>query len=151
MLANHFATRMAFELDYPSPPDFSAAARSALENYQWPGNVRELKNVVERAVYKAGSGVIDEIVFDPFESPYGWLHHQEAKSHPERASDQPDVSVLSPDSTAPIDLKQSVAAYEKELLVQAMEQCRYNQTKAAAHLCLSYDQLRGLLRKHGVK
>ncbi len=51
---------------------FDAAAMAALEAYPWPGNVRELRNVVERAVYRHEDPErpIDEIVFDPFHSPW---------------------------------------------------------------------------------
>ena len=51
----------------------SRRARCAeLEAYHWPGNVRELRNVVERAVYRHEDPErpIDEIVFDPFHSPW---------------------------------------------------------------------------------
>ena len=43
-----------------------------VQAYDWPGNVRELRNVVERAVYRwAGQeGPIEDIQFDPFESPW---------------------------------------------------------------------------------
>ena len=50
LLANHFAARMAYELEWSEIPEFSPAAVEALQNHNWPGNVRELKNVIERAV-----------------------------------------------------------------------------------------------------
>ena len=70
LLARHFATRMARELDRAESPVISDAAAEALERHAWPGNVRELKNVVERAVYRSDAAVISEIEFDPFQSPY---------------------------------------------------------------------------------
>jgi len=66
LLARHFASRMAAELGMEEPPAFSRAAEAALLAHSWPGNVRELKNVVERAVYRADGGRVEEIVFDPF-------------------------------------------------------------------------------------
>jgi DNA-binding NtrC family response regulator len=42
----------------PTPPTLTADASAALESYSWPGNVRELRNVIERAVLLASSGVI---------------------------------------------------------------------------------------------
>jgi two-component system, NtrC family, response regulator AtoC len=42
----------------PVPPALTADAIAALESYPWPGNVRELRNVIERAVLLASSGVI---------------------------------------------------------------------------------------------
>ena len=39
-------------------PSLAAEAVDALQNYSWPGNLRELRNVLERAVLLAGSGII---------------------------------------------------------------------------------------------
>jgi two-component system response regulator AtoC len=39
-------------------PSLAAEAIDALQNYSWPGNLRELRNVLERAVLLAGSGII---------------------------------------------------------------------------------------------
>ena len=69
LLADHFAARMAYELGI-SDISFTQEAEAALELYPWRGNIRELKNVVERAVYKAESGVIETIDFNPFIAPY---------------------------------------------------------------------------------
>ena len=72
LLAEHFGRRMAVELDWPNWPGFTPRAMAELEAYPWPGNVRELRNVVERAVYRHEDPErpIDEILFDPFHSPW---------------------------------------------------------------------------------
>src|SRR5918998_1390069 len=72
LLAEHFGRRMAVELDWSNWPGFSARALAQLEAFHWPGNVRELRNTVERAVYRHDDPEreIDEIVFDPFYSPW---------------------------------------------------------------------------------
>ena len=44
--------------------------------------------------------------------------------------------------------KQSVADYEVLLLRSALQRTRFNQSKAASLLELTYDQFRGLMRKH---
>src|SRR3546814_3658968 len=48
---------------------------ATLEAYQWPVNGRELRNVVERGVYRWNNPnmSVADIVFDPFESPWGPL------------------------------------------------------------------------------
>jgi len=62
VLADHFARRMAAELDWPQFPGFGAKAMASLVGYDWPGNVRELRNVVDRirslrfALAAAGAG-----------------------------------------------------------------------------------------------
>ena len=59
-------------------PGFSEEAMARLQAYAWPGNVRELRNVVERAVYRwdGQEGPIEDIQFDPFESPWRPLSGQ---------------------------------------------------------------------------
>jgi len=52
VLADHFARRMALELEWDRWPGFSERAMEQMQNYPWPGNVRELRNAVERAVYR---------------------------------------------------------------------------------------------------
>ena len=46
------------------------------------------------------------------------------------------------------DLRLAVAEYEKEILVAALERCRWNQRAAAQALSLTYDQLRHAMRRH---
>jgi len=147
LLACHFAGRMAYELGQEQVPEFSKEAIRALEEYEWPGNIRELKNVVERAVYSADSEYIDQIVFDPFDSPYRHVGSIDAKK--DKLSERPGENV----AQAPVDIdlpfRDAVSAFEISLLRKALRQSRYNQKKTAEVLGLSYDQLRGLLRKHG--
>jgi len=144
LLAEHFGSRMLFELDIDEPLSFSAEAVRALEAYRWAGNVRELKNVVERAVYRAASGMIDEIDFDPFDSPF-FPQHPEFERPQERTL--PQVGHGRGENLS-AGFKEMVAGYERRLVRQALEAARYNQKKSAALLGLTYDQFRGLLRKY---
>ncbi len=142
LLADHFAHRMAFELGREETPVFSREATRMMEQYAWPGNVRELKNVVERAVYRTEFFPITEMDFNPFNSPYatslnGVVLEKEA----------PIVNTQEPDLTS-LHLKEAVKKLEVQLLKRALEESRYNQKKAAKQLGLTYDQLRGLLKKH---
>lgn len=147
LLARHFGARMLYELDIDEEISFSKGAIKDLEHHQWSGNVRELKNVVERAVYRAGSGRIKEISFNPFISPYFATQVKISES-------SHDTEKLMPQSSNGEDVdishgfKTSVNAYEQQLIKQALKASRYNQKKSAALLGLSYDQFRGLLRKH---
>jgi psp operon transcriptional activator len=143
VLANHFATRMAYELGRSDIPGFTAAAVAALEGYSWKGNVRELKNVVERAVYRADSGDIDEVVFDPFVSPYAPLPATPEGSPCEREEQS------SPPATAPLSLDRMIADLEIRMMRKTLAASRHNQRRAAAQLGLTYDQWRGKLRKYG--
>ncbi len=141
LLAGHFANRMAFELGREALPAFAPSAVSALEEYEWRGNVRELKNVVERAVYRADGEIIEEIDFNPFRSPFS---RPASAGIPQAAIDP--VSARARAETG--SLPSAVSALEILMLKKALEATRYNQRKAADSLGLSYDQLRGLLRKY---
>jgi len=113
--------------------------------------VRELKNTVERSVYRTADPTlpIDEILFDPFSSPFEPL--------PPAVSD----TVVSGDATGPPDrlgvaqgwkfplqFKTTVAEYEMGLLQEALARAQFNQRVASELLGLSYHQLRGLVRKY---
>ena len=143
LLANHFATRMFFELGRSGIPSFSPAAVLSLEGYSWKGNIRELKNVVERAVYRADTGTIKEVIFDPFISPYAPPIHVLGNNRDDENKESP--------AAAPnqVFLDQMVADLEISLLRRALADCRFNQRRAASRLGLTYDQLRGRIKKYG--
>jgi len=142
LLANHFAVRMAHELDREEIPRFSDEALRALENYSWPGNVRELKNVVERAVYRSDSSLITRIIFNPFQR-----EDITPKAVPREDNQQVRHEPGFRDARKPL-LKQAVENLEIRLIQEALEESRYNQRKAAAMLGLTYHQFRGMLRKY---
>lgn len=155
VLAETFARAMASELGWPTFPGFTADAIAKLEAHTWPGNVRELRNVAERAV--AYSDVEDapldhgSIILDPFASPY---RASSLPSVPERepvkqsATSSSLLSVSTGD--LPCDFKAESARFEKQVLENALDACRHNQKAAAAHLGLTYNQLRNSLRKYGL-
>jgi psp operon transcriptional activator len=159
ILADHFARRMALELEWPSWPGFSNNAQNRLLDYDWPGNVRELRNVVERAVYRCEDPErpVDQIQFDPFESP--WRPRPANENRPERPSTVLEGDVLPPPAAGAVapsawdpagcaDFRLAIAEYEKAILAAALEKCRWNQRQAAAALSLSYDQLRHAMKRH---
>ncbi len=142
LLANHFAARMAFELGREEIPQFSDKAIAALEGYSWPGNVRELKNLVERAVYRSDSMLIEDIDFDPFRSPHGG--HRPPKEEGRMVeTGRPSIEYLMDKS-----LKEAVRELEIRLLQRTLQKTKYNQRKAAQALGLTYHQFRGLYRKY---
>lgn len=145
LLADHFARRMAYELGWEEMPVFSPEVIGTLERHPWHGNIRELKNVVERAVYRSESAVIGEIVLDPFRK--GFL----ARSAKKDAESIPGGGTPAPSGLSGLDtlpLKTAVQRLEIFMLKKALVAVCHNQRKAAGLLGLTYDQLRGLLRKH---
>jgi psp operon transcriptional activator len=108
--------------------------------------VRELKNVAERSVHRWPrlDERVDEIVFDPFDSP-----HRPPAPRPEAmlapAADAPDEAV-----SPPGDFLARLRAYEAKLLGEALAASQFNQRRTARALGLTYHQLRHHLKKHGL-
>jgi psp operon transcriptional activator len=152
LLVEHFGRRMAVELDWPNWPGFTPRAMAALEAYDWPGNVRELRNVIERAVYRAQDPErpVDEIQFDPFNSPWAPTRVRPIGEAPAATPDAAEPAAASqPTATGSTsDFRGAVASYERALLEDALARCRFNQRATAAALGLSYDQLRHALKRH---
>jgi len=147
ILAGFFSRRMASELGYLRPPLFPRKIMEELIAYPWPGNIRELKNAVERATCRTeGEQVIEEIIFDPFESPF-------RKNEPT----QPNIIGKSPETTThpenligDLNLEAARNNLEQVFLGQALNQTRFHIGKAADKLGISYHQLRRLMEKHGI-
>lgn len=147
ILAHHFAINMTQELGRSYFPGFSKQALSALLQYSWPGNIRELKNVVERCVYRSEDPdeTIEQIVFDPFESPYR-LH--KPPSQASSAATEAEPPQAPPTAHTTKTFKAQVRQFEQELLSNALRAHQFNQKKTAQALGLTYDQLRGYLKKY---
>ena len=89
----------------------STPAIDMLMSYHWPGNVRELENTMERAVLVCDGNVI-----------YG--HHL-----------PPTLQTAEASGTAVrIPLAEAVAAYERDLIQDALKMTRGNRSKAARQL-----------------
>ena len=139
-LAQHFAIGMCAELGWDLFPGFSPAATQTLNEYAWPGNVRELKNAVERSIYRWGEPEqpVDKVIVDPFLSPF--TEEPPTTITPdEDNSEQPSQAV---------DFNTRMQQIERQLLREALQDNQHNQSQTAAALGLSYDQLRGMVRKY---
>ncbi|HTR01417.1 MAG TPA: phage shock protein operon transcriptional activator [Candidatus Acidoferrum sp.] len=152
ILARHFAINMIKELGREYFPGFSKNAASALLEYDWPGNIRELKNVVERCVYQCEDPdqAVKEVVFDPFASPYRPLSRLKPAAVKAAVANAPDSTLAATEEVmiSSLGFKQQIQDYEIRILNEALRQCQFNQRKAAKLLDLTYDQLRGYLRKY---
>lgn len=142
-LAHSFAVNMCAELHRSHFPGFTARAASTLLKQPWPGNVRELKNAVERSVYRSESAedAIDEVVFDPFDSPYQLI--DESAPRPAQGPETARNKTL----RLPADLDTERDKFERRYLIAALEQASFNQKVAAGLLGLSYHQFRSRLKK----
>ena len=117
-LAERFLVDLGEPLGKPTPR-LSQAARERLATYDWPGNVRQLKNVIHSALVMCG-GV--EIGPDDLTLP----------ARDARASaptiDQPMEASL---DELPDQLRQRASEAERKKIVEALEACSGNQTRAA--------------------
>ncbi len=152
VLATHFGARMAYELGWDGVPEFTDEAVNVLEAYPWPGNVRELKNVVERAVYRSDDDIItaEEVVFDPFQSPYSSAPERMGNAVPNDVSVLPESQPSSPSSGDLLanPIQETIQNLELQMLEEALRRAQFNQRKAADMLGLTYHQFRGLYRKY---
>lgn len=156
LLADHFGRAMAHALGNDGFAGFTDAALAALTAHPWPGNVRELRNAVERAVYRAPrpDRPIAAVDLDPFASPW----RPAAAAAPARAGSavgaDPDVAASptrpgdAADDLDALPFAEAVALFERRRLERALSAHRYNRRATAEALGLTYDQLRGYLRKH---
>ena len=149
-LAHHFAIQMSAELGWALFPGFSEEAMAALQAHSWPGNVRELKNAVERSLHRwAPPGQppprrpVTDVALDPFVSPY--VEPPATASEHAMAVPQSEPALNTLGIT---DFAARMLAIERRLLHQALTDNNHHQRRTADALELSYDQLRGLVRKH---
>ncbi|MFT4769127.1 MAG: psp operon transcriptional activator [Glaciecola sp.] len=164
LLARHFAVQMSAELTWDQFPGFGPAALLQLREHHWPGNVRELKNVVERSLHRWADQdrTVETLVIDPFESPwtdtdsYSAVVFEPQKPHqsaPGNLATLPEAAPRGSSTALPHTkgLRDSVDDFEKKLLLTSLEHHDFNQRRTAEALGLSYDQLRGLVRKHKLR
>lgn len=107
------------------PIRFSLEAMDALVKYPYPGNVRELEHIVQRAITFARGQLIALL-----DLPEEIRHHQ---------------------ATTQGTLAENLEAMEKEMLLDALEQSNWVQTRAAAFLGISERVLRYKMKKHDLK
>jgi len=140
LLAEHFLERFKREFQKPALT-FSADALARLRTYPWPGNVRELQNAVERAAILAKGSEIDT----------------EALRLPEPKPSREDV----PDGMleeqflweGPLEevSQRAVTHVERFKIQNALRESKWNKTRAAEKLGVSYKTLLTKIRTLGLE
>jgi two-component system response regulator PilR (NtrC family) len=115
--------------------ELSTEAWRALETYDYPGNVRELENVLERAATLSGSGMIE-------------AEHIRLRAV-SRTSGATPPSPASAQQRAEGSgaLTDQLEHLERDTIIKALEQTRYNKTAAAKLLGVTYRALRYKIQK----
>ncbi len=127
-LAQSILQRLAQRLQV-APPGIGAQALETLQGYGFPGNVRELENILERALALSAGGTIDADDLQLREMP---------------------VTAAAKAGT-PGPLGEQLEDIERNAIVKALEQSRYNKTAAAKLLGMSFRALRYRIKKLGIE
>ena len=101
-------------------------ALAVLEQYRWPGNVRELRNAIERAMLLTDRELLGA-------DDFGTLSRTAVTS----------TFRLPPEGV-------NLDEVERQLVLQALERCGGNQTRAGALLGINRDQVRYRIEKFGL-
>jgi DNA-binding NtrC family response regulator len=125
LLANFYINRYNSEFR-KRVKGLTAEAQAMLEQYRWPGNVRELRNAIERAMLLADK---DRLGPDDFTTLSRASHTAMFRLPPEGVN---------------------LEEVERQLLVQALERSRGNQTRAGMLLGINRDQVRYRIEKFGL-
>ncbi len=127
LLTQHFLTRICRQNGIRKPK-LTATALASLKEYPFPGNIRELENILERSV----------TLFE------GELLQSGDLQLPEKTSTAPSASTDRP-------LGDMMEAVEREAILKALEETRWNRTAAARKLGMSLRSLRYRLEKLGIE
>ena len=129
-LASHVLMRLAADTGQPAAK-LHPHALDALKSYRFPGNVRELENMLERA-------------------------HTLCENKQIEASDlrlaEGNCAIVGGllDLTQIDNLEAYLENVERQLILQALEETRWNRTAAAQRLNLSFRSMRYRLKKFGL-
>lgn len=140
LLAEHFLDRFKREFRKPSLA-ITDDARERLRTYAWPGNVRELQNAIERAAILGNGPDIDTAALRlpaakpaPEELPEGMLEEQFLWEGPLEEVSQ-----------------RAVTHVERFKIQNALRESKWNKTRAAERLGVSYKTLLHKIRALGLE
>jgi two-component system response regulator PilR (NtrC family) len=117
-----------------TPPLLGGDALAALEAYGFPGNVRELENILERAITLTIEGEIRAADIQLRPPPSGTVSAVSAVNLSKAGA-----------------LGDHLEDIERDAIIKALEQSRFNKTAAAKILGMSFRALRYRIKKLGIE
>jgi len=136
LLANHFLRDITEQWDTREAPEISDEAMEALKGHNYTGNVRELVNILQRALTMCEGNLIqpDDLMLEHIGAPEtaGSVESAAAASAVDKTDDQ--------------SLDTYMEDIEKQILEDALKKARYNKTKAAEILGISFRSFRYKLK-----
>jgi PAS domain S-box-containing protein len=111
-------------------PRLTPAVLDKLTAYDWPGNVRELQNAIYRFVA---------------------LKRLDLANGSPAPANPPAPAAAGPDAPLPPELPAALASFERQWILRALEQHRWNRTRTAQHLGIGLRTLQRKMRTHGIQ
>ena len=140
VLAQLFADKYA-DANAVGRKKISAAATQKMKSYGWRGNIRELENTMHRAILVS---MEDEIEADAI--------HIDTPGHlsvvPKEAGAKAESKPVQNSGAVESLIGRSVAAVERDLIINTLEHCLGNRTHAANILGISIRTLRNKLNQY---
>ena len=142
-LAGRVLERLASDSGQP-PARLTPEALAAMLSYAFPGNVRELENVLERAVALCENNTIkpDDLRL----SPRSQAASNAGTVRSDDVGDEDDSETTGGDG----GLDSYISNLEREAIMKALQETRYNKTAAAKKLGITFRALRYKLKKLGI-
>ena len=132
LLVNHFSSKYQ-ENSKKNLASFSPQTMRVLQQHHWPGNIRELENVVNAAlVLAAGDHVTPEEL---------------SMAMPHEPSFKPQIRE---GATLQEIVQKQQAEVERLAIVEALDECQGNQTKAARKLGIGRNTLMRKMKKYHI-
>jgi two-component system response regulator PilR (NtrC family) len=145
LLAQAILARLARNNGLAAAPELAPEALRRLQGYSFPGNVRELENVLERAVTLSDGKQITA---------------GELQLRGDAGGGQPAVLLAAASSAAAAAepgpktgaaFEHQMEEIERRAIREALEKARYNKTRAAELLGMSFRSLRYRIKKLGIE
>jgi two-component system response regulator PilR (NtrC family) len=145
LLAAHILKRLSADLGSPAP-ELTPEAQAKLSGYRFPGNVRELENMLERAVALCGGVITADDIQIHVGAPSGATS---GAIGPRVAPEGAPTGAPAGMSTPPL-LGDRLDSVERETILAALKDHRYNKTATARTLGLTLRALRYRMQKLGI-